>query len=197
MALFIARHGQTDWNLAGRFQSRSDIPLNETGVQQALALQRKLTARAIKFNAVFSSPLSRAIDTATIVVDGMATAVQPRDELLELSLGDFEGQYENDLILRDGSAFGAWRQQLFQQAAPHGESIADGVRRVQPLLQEVTGNCLRSDVLIVAHQAINIALKIALSGVNDLEHRQRYKQANNVVEIWDVESPSLLETIVV
>lgn len=63
--IYIVRHGQTDWNLEGRYQGRTDIDLNETGIKQAEKIRQEL--KSVKFDKVFSSPLKRAYKTAQII----------------------------------------------------------------------------------------------------------------------------------
>ena len=63
--IYIVRHGQTDWNVEGRNQGRTDIELNETGIKQAEEIAKKLEGK--KFDMVFSSPLKRAYKTAQII----------------------------------------------------------------------------------------------------------------------------------
>jgi broad specificity phosphatase PhoE len=65
--IYVVRHGQTDWNLEGRFQGRIDIPLNEKGKNQAKKTKEKL--EGIEFDKVFSSPLKRALETAQIITN--------------------------------------------------------------------------------------------------------------------------------
>ena len=70
MKIFLIRHGETDWNLQGRFQGREDIALNENGIKQALRCGRALQGET--FQAVISSPLIRARRTAEIIADSLA-----------------------------------------------------------------------------------------------------------------------------
>lgn len=70
MKIFLIRHGQTDWNLQGRFQGREDIPLNETGIRQAIECGKAIKDE--KFKAVITSPLIRAKKTAEIIARNIA-----------------------------------------------------------------------------------------------------------------------------
>lgn len=90
MQIYIARHGQTGWNLQHKAQGRSaDPPLNTTGIKQAKALREKV--KDIKFDAIYTSPLQRAAQTADIVAGSQYKVI--RDiRLIQRSLGDAEGQ---------------------------------------------------------------------------------------------------------
>ena len=89
MKLYLVRHGQTDWNIDHRVQGRTDIPLNATGIGQAEALRDKI--KDLKFDACYSSPLVRAIDTAKIITGGRYEIVT--DELItERCFGELEGR---------------------------------------------------------------------------------------------------------
>ena len=88
MKIYLIRHGETDWNKERRLQGRKDIPLNENGVQVA-----KLTAESlsqVKFDKVYSSPLKRAFETATLVTAGQYT-IEKETRLLEIDFGVCEG----------------------------------------------------------------------------------------------------------
>lgn len=88
-AFYVLRHGQTDWNVAARLQGSTDIPLNDTGRQQARKAAEVLASEGI--DRIISSPLSRALETAQLV--GARIGVEPETDarLLERHFGLFEG----------------------------------------------------------------------------------------------------------
>ena len=89
--IYVVRHGQTDWNLEGRFQGRIDIPLNEKGKSQAKKTKEKL--EGIKFDKVFSSPLKRALETAKIITD---EPIDIDDRIIERCNGQLEGKLKTE-----------------------------------------------------------------------------------------------------
>tara|TARA_R110000868_G_scaffold14661_4_gene67851 strand:+ start:1779 stop:2345 length:567 start_codon:yes stop_codon:yes gene_type:complete len=101
MNIVIFRHGQTDWNVEGRLQGSTDIPLNETGRKQALELAKRLSHYT--FDAIFSSDLARALDTADAVAAGRGLIVQQDARLRELGLGSAEGKTLKELELEYGA----------------------------------------------------------------------------------------------
>ena len=86
---YFLRHGETDYNLAGRMMGVLDIPLNATG--RAQAEKARAAVRAIGFRSVAASPLARAWETASIVSDGLRLAMTPVPDLREVDVGAFEG----------------------------------------------------------------------------------------------------------
>ena len=88
MRLILVRHGQTEWNQLGRIQGRTDIPLNDTGIMQARAAGEWLSQRRI--DAVYSSPMQRAFDTATEIARPHGLPVISRDDIIETDFGPWE-----------------------------------------------------------------------------------------------------------
>ena len=88
--LYIFRHGETDWNVAGRMHGIADISLNANGIAQAHALAEKL--KDVNFNCIYTSSLSRAVQTANIVAEKNKTKVITLDGLWEWDLGVFCGK---------------------------------------------------------------------------------------------------------
>ena len=76
MPIYIARHGQTDWNLLEKWQSTTDVPLNKTGYRQAENLRDKLAEQGVRFSAAMTSPLVRAVETAKVLLQGSHVIAQ-------------------------------------------------------------------------------------------------------------------------
>jgi len=87
--IFLVRHGETNWNKARKFQGMTDIPLNELGRRQAMYAHEAL--KDIKIDVAFASPLSRAQETARIILEGHGIELITEDELHEQNAGDWEG----------------------------------------------------------------------------------------------------------
>ncbi|MGF7049926.1 broad specificity phosphatase PhoE [Paenibacillus sp. DS2015] len=92
MRIGLIRHGLTDWNVSGKIQGQSDIPLNEEGKRQAVALGERLLHESYHWDYVISSGLSRAVETAAIIATKLSLPVLESDiRLLERSFGQVEG----------------------------------------------------------------------------------------------------------
>ena len=98
--LFLFRHGETDWNRAGRLQGHTDTPLNATGLAQAEALTERL--RPYRLDAVLSSDLARAWTTGRIVAEGLSVPLIAEPGLREANIGEAEGLYWPEVKSRFG-----------------------------------------------------------------------------------------------
>lgn len=143
MAVYLVRHGETDWNIEKRFQGQRDIPLNERGLAQAMASGQALSG--LRFGAVFSSPLHRASRTAEIIAGYTGGAPVVTDPLLiERSFGALEG-----MTLPQGQAY----------LASHGgtggqESKLSAGGRMARFLEKAAGQYPDQDILVVSHGSI-------------------------------------------
>lgn len=139
----LLRHGQTDWNIDFRLQGVTDIPLNETGIQQAHIAAQALNGE--DWDVVLTSPLSRARDTAAIVISlaGLPEA-QVEPLLLERSFGEAEGLKHDE-----------WRA-TYQNTneVPGGETIEALEIRAWQLLDEILKNHAGKRILTVSHGAL-------------------------------------------
>jgi alpha-ribazole phosphatase len=149
MNLLLIRHGQTDWNLAQRFQGQSDIPLNEAGKKQAEVLADRLSNQP--FDIVYSSDLQRATETANII---HKSSFQPDARLREVKFGDWEGLTYDEIKEKYPDALSAWENDIYKNAPPNGETLEQLSVRVQSMLDELCAKHQDQTVLIVAHGGV-------------------------------------------
>ncbi|MFD4422127.1 histidine phosphatase family protein [Agromyces sp. NPDC058484] len=155
MLIALIRHGQTDWNLAGRMQGRSDIPLNAVGREQARAAASALmSAETEPWDAIVSSPLGRARETAEIIAT--TVGVPPGatyDELIEQDFGAAEGTLVADLDTR-------WPDRDFADKEPDDEVGRRGIRGLERIARDHRG----ARVLAVAHGTLIRHTLAAITG---------------------------------
>lgn len=148
--LYIARHGETAWNAAGRLQGLTDIPLNERGQQQARDLATSLSAHGIR--TVITSDLTRARETGAIVAEVLGLA-QPRivPELRERGHGIFEGLTRDEIIERHPEAWRAWDA---HRTPPDGaEALAAATARMHAILGTLVAEA-DDTALIISHGGV-------------------------------------------
>jgi broad specificity phosphatase PhoE len=132
--LLLVRHGETDWNAAGRWQGQTDVPLNTTGRSQALALAARLRAESVR--AVAASDLSRARGTAEIVGESLGLEVAFVDAALrERAYGDWEGLTRSECEARFPEE---WARHVADPRTPPpgGESTDALLARVVPAIHQ-------------------------------------------------------------
>jgi broad specificity phosphatase PhoE len=145
--LLLARHGETDWNRERRWQGHADPPLNERGRSQAHALARELEGETIE--AVYTSDLARARETAEIVAERLGVAVVAIPELRELNFGALEGLTATEVEERFPGALEAYRDR--GEAPPDGESPAELAERTLAAVRRIAAEHPAGTVLVVAH----------------------------------------------
>ena len=106
MECWLVRHGESTWNSERRFQGTLDAPLSARGRAQASALAAGLADT--RFDALYTSPLSRARDTAAACAERLGLEAVPLDELREICLGDWEGLTLEAVLAREGEYYRRW-----------------------------------------------------------------------------------------
>lgn len=135
----LVRHGETEWSQGGRHTGRTDVPLTETGREQAKMLAGCLSAWS--FAKVLSSPLVRAMDTCKLA--GLADRAEVRDDLMEWDYGEYEGRTTGDIrIERPG-----WN--LWAEGVPGGETVEEVGERADRVLAEI--RAVDGDAALFAH----------------------------------------------
>jgi broad specificity phosphatase PhoE len=193
MALYFVRHGETDWNRVKRFQSTSDVPLNERGLAQAACLANELLRREIKIGELRCSPLQRAVKTAQIIGDRLGVNPIVDERITELPFGDWEGMFEADLATQFGEQFQTWRDSHYTLAPPGGQCLRDAADRLRPALGDLLEPSLNGNTMVVAHQAIMMAMKAALTDDYSVAAAYSYKQNNDEVDVWDLRTLNRLD----
>jgi probable phosphoglycerate mutase len=166
VTLYFVRHGETDWNLAQRYQGQQDIPLNATGRAQAAhngrTLAAALGARAKDMHFI-ASPLLRARETMRIVRTelGLAPDAFATDHRLrEISYGHWEGQLWADLAASDPDGVAARRADTWGWQPQGGESYTMLSERVGAWLADVA-----HDSIVVAHGGVSRVLRVLAGGL--------------------------------
>ena len=147
--LCLIRHGQTDWNVRGVYQGHTDITLNETGILQGYKLADTLLLE--KFDAIFSSDLQRAYQTAVILAEALALPVQVDQRLREICQGEWEGQTVAVVREKYTAHFEAQKLDLEHARAPGGESVAEVAERMRAAANEITAMYHGKRVVVVSH----------------------------------------------
>jgi len=167
MVLIVIRHGQSEWNELNKFTGLTDIGLTSNGCTEASDAERIL--RKYNFDAVFSSNLQRAIQTAEIIADWQThQPVQQIPDFRERDYGDLTGKNKTELAEEYGDAqVTAWRRS-YSIAPPNGENLKQVCERVGPAYDEHVKPLIDAgkNVLIVAHGNSVRALFVHL-GIKD------------------------------
>ena len=173
-AWYLVRHGETEWNRANRIQGHTDVPLSDKGRNQVSALAPELTG--VPISAVYSSDLSRTVETAQILLSSTGLSVQQDRDLREFSYGEWEGLTLSEVQTRDGDAFAQrFNVRDVDFAAPGGESAVQLVGRVRRFYDRVVAaHDGGENVLVAAHGGSVRALALCLLGL-PVEHFWRFR----------------------
>jgi broad specificity phosphatase PhoE len=186
--IILVRHGQTAWNVSAspaegeRFRGRIDLPLNERGRAQALALAQRLTDEPIA--AIYASPLQRAIDTAEPTAQRLGLTVQPLEGIIDINYGDWQEHPHSEVARLYPALYFQWLQEPHLVRPPGGESLGEVRDRAMAALRQVIARYQDQTILVVAHQVVNKVLVCAMLGL-DNSHFWRIRQDNGCLNIFD------------
>lgn len=169
--LHFIRHGETAWNVEGRFQGQSDVPLTPRGHEQAQELADTLAGRAI--GAIYSSDLRRALDTARPLAERLGLELVVAPALRERDFGTAEGRLDEEVEAELGpGAEALWRDADW--SLPGGETRRDVWNRIAPFLDALLDDPPADEIAIVTHGgAIRIATAyLAHEDLETLVHRE-------------------------
>jgi broad specificity phosphatase PhoE len=149
--VYVARHGETTWNLAGRYQGRRESGLTALGVRQGFALAEAFARLAPRIERIVASPLLRCGATAKFVADRLNIRLETDDRLLEIAHGAWEGRLRDEIAAADPDRFRAWKERPAEVAFEGGETLADVRSRWRNFASAFEA---RAPTLVVTHDAV-------------------------------------------
>ena len=154
--LILARHGETEWNVAGRAQGRADSPLTIAGIEQARALGRVFASQGIEH--IVSSTLGRALHTAEIAAGIAGATVSTDERFVERAFGELEGRLVADAIAEDAIWASVVRGHDPVAVAGGSESLHDVAARMLPALEALRALPYRNVAVITHGQSMRAIL---------------------------------------
>lgn len=181
--IYLVRHGITIMGGEDRFAGEIDVPLSDTGREQARALGTRLAAEPL--DAAYASPLGRALETARLVAAPHGREVVPRRELREISHGHWEGKTRAEVEKLDPLEYSRWESDPFSFAPAGGETGLAVTARALPVLLEIVASHPEGRILVVSHKATIRLLICALLGFDARSYRDRLDQSPACLNILD------------
>ena len=171
--ILLVRHGETVFNVEGRWQGQSDSPLTERGLAQARELSRALAQEQIA--AVYSSDLGRALNTAGEVARPHQLAVQTDTRLREIDTGRWTGKGRFEIDNEFPGGLEDWAERPSSMRLPDGETIEEAQARALAFFAERMPAHLDETIVVISHGAVGQAILVNAMGgtVSDLWLKQR------------------------
>jgi broad specificity phosphatase PhoE len=185
--LLLVRHGATTATEEDRFSGASGAELSEEGRWQADRLGERLARQEI--TAAYTSPLSRAMETARIVASHCGLEPQPRDGLREIGHGRWEGMKREDVERQFADEWHAWKTDPFTFAPSGGESGVSVLARALPVIREIITAHPGGQVLIVSHKATLRLIVSSVLGFDARGYRDRLDQSPACLSVVDFRDP--------
>jgi probable phosphoglycerate mutase len=185
--LYLVRHGATRLSAEDRFAGDIGVELSDEGRSQAERLAARV--RGDRIAAIYSSPLSRAVETATIIANRCGLEPTLCDGLREIGHGHWEGQTRHEVETRFAAEYAAWEEDPFTFAPEGGESGVSVLARVLPAVRGIVTRHGGLTVLAVSHKATIRILLSSLLGFDTRGYRDRLDQAPACLNVLDFRDP--------
>lgn len=201
MRVLLLRHAETEWNRERRFQGWRDVPLSAIGREQAESAARLLAATRI--DAVWSSPLARARDTAAIIAAPHRLAVQESEAFREMGFGDWEGLTRDEVRERFPDSHRAWAETPHEATWPGAETLAAVRARALAGLEALRAAHTGQTICLVSHgitgrllilEALGLgpdrlwSFQLSSTGISELEFRDDWTtlhRMNSLIHLAD------------
>ena len=163
VTIYLLRHGQTAWNKNLIFRGQHDIPLDDHGLAQADCAGR--VWEGVQLAQIYSSPLSRAMQTAEPAANKQAIQITKTPELIDIDYGQWTGKSQDEIEKAYPELNRQWLECPEEVRFPQGESLAAVRDRAFPKLVEIAGAADGESILIVSHRVV---LKVLICAALDL-----------------------------
>ena len=184
--IILVRHGQTEWNRVERFRGRADIPLNETGLAQAEATGQRVAAEW-QPTAIYSSPLSRAIQTAEAIARNFSLEVQRYPGLIDIDYGEWQGLSPDEARQRWPAELDAWYNAPEKARIPGGESLEELRTRAMSTVNELAASHPGQTIVLIGHTVINRIILLGVLGLGN-ERFWRLRQEPCAINVFEAEA---------
>ncbi len=182
--IIVARHGETEWNASEIFRGRRDIGLNETGIKQAELLGNYLID--LRIEAIYSSPLKRALDTARSVAKHHSLNVNVNPGLMDFNYGAWEGLTHQVVKDKYRELYTRWLKEPHLVNIPEGENLGEVRERAKSLLDRVVSKH-SGLVVLVSHRVVNKVMMCSMLGLENA-HFWDIKQDLGGITVFEHES---------
>ena len=183
--VILVRHGETTWNITGRYQGQEDTPLSPLGQQQGRLLAQAL--KAIPIDYCLASPLQRAYQTCLYCAELHQLTPIKDKRLLEINHGTWEGVLAEDIQKEYPQEFELWHSQPQLVQMPQGENLEEVRQRVRAAFDEYAVKYADKTILVAAHDAVNKAIICDVLGLG-MDHFWQIKQDNTCINVLEYQN---------
>jgi broad specificity phosphatase PhoE len=162
--LILARHGETVWNVEKVYRGRTDINLDEVGIKQVELLGKHLSNWELE--AIYSSPLRRALDTANIIARYQKIGIHIAEGLIDFDYGEWQSLSEQRVKNLYPNLHDEWHNNPHKVRMPGGESLEDVKKRAIKVVNDVLSE-YQGSVILVSHRVVNKVLICSLLGLGN------------------------------
>lgn len=178
--LYLARHGETEWNKASKIQGKTDIELSIEGMKQAHKLAKRLSYENI--DVIFSSSLKRALRTAEIIAEYRSCRIVESDKYHEICLGPWEGMTINEIEEKYSEHFKVYREDPANFKLQGAETFLDLTERTYNAIIEIVNKYDGKNILLVSHGTAIKAAIIKILGI-DIVNYSKFRIDNASISI--------------
>ncbi len=151
--VYLVRHGETEWNKSGQFRGQADLSLNLRGLEQARLLANFFSP--LDIDAVYSSPLKRARQTAEIIAESKNLKLQMHSGFIDVDYGGWQGLTLKEVKNKFPLLYQKWLEKPEEVTFPGGDNLKNVTNRVASAFRELADKHREEKIVLVAHQAIN------------------------------------------